>query len=97
MAIVDLLCLFLLHCWYLICLIVAKCLGAINYVYKDTAGGLFLDLHHSGIHSSKKGKMAAQRTQREGKGFGWQKRKAVDKAKKFKKWKSVADTRQFSR
>ena len=52
---------------------------------------------YSDIHSSKKGKMAAQRAQREGRGFGWQKRKAVDKAKKFKKWKSVADTRQFSR
>ena len=40
--------------------------------------------------------MAAQRAKREG-GHGWQKRKAVDKAKKFKKWKSVADKRQFSR
>ncbi len=50
-----------------------------------------------GIHSSKKGKAAAQRAQREGKGFGWQKKKSTDKAKKFKKWKSVTDTRQFSR
>jgi len=50
-----------------------------------------------GIHSSKKGKAAAQRAQREGKGFGWQKKKSSDKAKRFKKWKSVTDTRQFSR
>ena len=50
-----------------------------------------------GIHSSKKGKMAAQRAQRDGKGFGWQKKKSMEKAKKFKKWQSVSDSRQFSR
>lgn len=49
-----------------------------------------------GIHSSKKGKAALRRPQ--GKGFGWQKRKALEKSNKFKKWKTVSkDKRQFSR
>lgn len=49
-----------------------------------------------GIHSSKKGKAAASRRPQQG--FGWQKKKAFDKAKKFKKWKSLSDDkRQFSR
>ena len=55
----------------------------------------FLDIIESGIHSSKKGRATARQPQ--GTGFGFQKRKALEKSKKFKKWQSVGDKRQFSR
>ncbi len=52
----------------------------------------------TGIHSSKKGKAASHRKQGPA-GYGWQKKKALEKSKKFKKWKTVSgsDKRQFSR
>ena len=59
---------------------------------------IFLNLRQksSGVHSSgKKARSSARGAL--GKGFGWQKKKNVDKLKKFKKWTSVSDKRQFVR
>ena len=57
-----------------------------------------LDQLPAGVHSS--GKLQKRMAAAQRSGFGWQTKKGADKAKKFKKWKSVTsatDRRQFTR